>query len=154
MIFTARFAHLADKPLLNVGDTLRTGQVIGIMGSTGKSTGAHVHIDVVEGTQIAKYTLNEMERGQPRTATPRQALYFVDKMLFGIDPVITTHYADPAYFAQYQKVHLGYDVVPSDRHTSRDHFNILWPRTMPGKVVAVGYDAPGYGHYIHVSFSV
>ena len=40
-----RYAHLASVSV-KTGDTVQAGQVIGIMGSTGVSTGAHVHFDV------------------------------------------------------------------------------------------------------------
>ena len=152
MLYTVRFAHLASAPLLKVNDTIKTGQVIGIMGSSGQSTANHVHLDVVEGEQIGKYTLTDIEKGLPKAAPPRQVLYFVDRMLFNTKPVITTYYVDPEYFEVYKKVHLGFDVVPIDRHESRDHFNILWPRSMPGKVIAVDYDAKSYGHCISISY--
>lgn len=42
-----RYAHLASVAV-KTGDTIQAGQVIGIMGSTGVSTGTHLHFDVHE----------------------------------------------------------------------------------------------------------
>ena len=39
-------AHLRDKPTVKVGDNLTAGQKIGVMGNTGNSTGAHLHIEL------------------------------------------------------------------------------------------------------------
>ena len=43
------------------GQTIKEGDVIGIMGNTGQSFGAHLHIDVVRGRQTKIYTLAEIE---------------------------------------------------------------------------------------------
>lgn len=40
------YAHLRDKPTVKVGDRVITGQVLGVMGNTGNSYGAHLHIEV------------------------------------------------------------------------------------------------------------
>jgi murein DD-endopeptidase MepM/ murein hydrolase activator NlpD len=42
---TTRYAHLA-KPLVEPGDRIAAGQVIGKIGSTGLSTGPHLHFEV------------------------------------------------------------------------------------------------------------
>ena len=152
MLYTVRFAHMASAPVLKIGATVKQGDVVGIMGTSGQSTAAHVHVDVVEGEQTHPYTLADIEQDSPKAAPPRQALYFVDDMLFGVKPVITTYYADPEYFSSYGKVHLGFDVVPEDRHSTKDHFKILWPRSKVGKVVAVDYKPESYGHCISISF--
>lgn len=39
-------AHMKDKPNFKVGDTLKIGQKVGVMGNTGNSYGAHLHIEV------------------------------------------------------------------------------------------------------------
>ena len=48
MKYTVRYAHL-ESISVKEGQTIKEGDVIGIMGNTGQSFGAHLHIDVVRG---------------------------------------------------------------------------------------------------------
>ena len=43
--FVTRYAH-NDKNVVELGSTVKKGQVIAKMGSSGRSTGPHVHLEV------------------------------------------------------------------------------------------------------------
>jgi hypothetical protein len=44
--FTTRYLHLAGTPTVKKGDTVVTGQMLGIMGNTGYSQGVHLHFGI------------------------------------------------------------------------------------------------------------
>lgn len=47
--YSTVYAHLATTPWVNVGDQVEQGQQLGIMGSTGNSTGPHLHFEIHPG---------------------------------------------------------------------------------------------------------
>lgn len=44
-----KYAHMTQDVQVSVGDTLSRGQIIGYMGSSGSSTGAHLHFEIRKG---------------------------------------------------------------------------------------------------------
>ncbi|RSK25919.1 M23 family metallopeptidase [Bacillus sp. HMF5848] len=57
--YTTRYGHLS-KIHVNVGDTVTQGQVIGKMGTTGRSTGVHLHYEILKnGNYTDPYTYVE-----------------------------------------------------------------------------------------------
>ena len=43
---TVLYAHMRDKPALKVGAKIKAGQKLGVMGNTGNSYGAHLHLEI------------------------------------------------------------------------------------------------------------
>lgn len=150
MKYTVRFAHLADTPKWNAGDKIQDNDIVGVMGTSGQSTAAHLHIDLVVGEVKMTYKLADI--GPRLVPDQKELLKFLNVDLFGIAPVVTTEFMDPSYKKQFGKDHPAYDVVPKDRHDSTDHFAIHWPRSMPGTVSLVVYQPESYGHCVYITY--
>lgn len=150
MKYTVRFAHLAEAPKHKPGDALKRGDIIGVMGSTGQSSAAHLHIDCIVGCPGKTYHLSDI--GTKYAPDQKQLSLFIDKELFGVLPVITTGFLDPEYKKVYGKDHPAYDVVPIDRLKTKDHFPIHWNRSKVGTVELVVYQPESYGHCMYVTF--
>lgn len=81
---TIRYMHLQEvsSEILNrVGDTIQAGTYLGLMGTTGRSTGKHLHIDfqVSNETDAKKYT-SELKDGTPYI--PGGIGYFMNPLAF------------------------------------------------------------------------
>jgi hypothetical protein len=139
---------------LKVGDTLKYGDFIGIMGTSGQSKWPHLHIDLVHGFVrkiIRLILIGILKRYKP---CKTQLDYFLDWALFKFPLVITTEYLDKEYEKTYGKKHHAYDVVPEDRHISKEHFKFYWNRKKVKNVQVLynGYDQIGYGFCIIIGY--
>ncbi len=159
--YTARFGHLKFKPNLKVGDRVTKGDKIGTMGNSGASSAAHLHIDCAQGKQVPKNDLHRMPDmfGPGKVVLPAldQAEWFIDDDLFKTKVAITTYPHDPAYFKNWGWHHIGFDVVPEDRHTHPGvHSDIYWNRSYEGEVIFSGVDPlglnKGYGNVLLIQF--
>jgi murein DD-endopeptidase MepM/ murein hydrolase activator NlpD len=141
-MYTVRYAHLKEQSPLEVGDFVNRGDLIGIMGSTGQSTGPHLHIDVVEGKVSKMFRLSDI--GTTYAPNFRQLALFIDEELGNGPFRVTTWPYDARYIINGQwKAHPGYDIVVQDK--------IFWNRSMTGKVIRKGHDN-GYGHHVYIAF--
>ncbi len=154
--YTVRFAHLEELPTAKKGDVIFRGDKVGRMGSTGKSTLNHLHIDVIESLIDHIVRLKEIGYEHEKTYCPNieQLNYFIDGELFGVKPVITTYFYDPQYKIDWDKDHPAYDVVPLNRKLTTDNYNIYWNRSKTGVILNSGFDKNGYGYYILIGFEV
>ena len=146
MKHTVRFAHLAEAPKLKAGDIVQDNDIIGIMGSTGQSTGEHLHIDCVFGEVNKPFKLSDI--GKRFAPSKKQLDYFIDNGLFGCHPIVTTQFLDAEYKKQFGKDHPAYDVVTSDPLKK----DIKWNRTKQGTVSFIAYQPESYGNVIYITF--
>jgi hypothetical protein len=152
MKYTIRFCHLETIPGHKVGDIITYSEKVARMGSTGKSTAPHLHMDCVEGYHSTPWRLSDMEHWR-QSPSPRQLARFVCDGLFDTKIHVTSWYCDPYYFDRNGNLilHMAYDVVPEDRHETNNHFWIKWPINNQGIMLSLGNDI-GYGNYLHVGF--
>lgn len=68
--YVTRYAH-NRRSLVNVGDTVTRGQAIAEMGSTGRSTGPHVHFEVLRsGKQVDPLTFVRRQAARKSSGSP------------------------------------------------------------------------------------
>ena len=53
--YAVLYAHMSSPYVGNIGDYVSTGAYIGLVGSTGKSTGCHLHLKVTSGSSVVDY---------------------------------------------------------------------------------------------------
>jgi hypothetical protein len=73
--FTGWYAHMQPKyaPGVRAGQRVRTGQLIGYMGSTGRSTGVHLHFAFFRNGEPVNPARYLPRFGSTRKAAPKQA---------------------------------------------------------------------------------
>ena len=64
-VFTTLYAHLHQSPFVSVGDLVSQGTILGTMGNTGNSFGAHLHFEIYVGAM-----------NWPHAQNPRNFIHF------------------------------------------------------------------------------
>ena len=148
--FSVLYSHLSNI-YVKTGDlvtpklTWADATKIGKMGSTGISTGAHLHIGVVEGIQPNLWRLGDMAKGNPKPSK-QQTDFFIDNTLFEY-PILTT-----MTWLGYEN-HYAYDVVPQNRQLTQANFDVMWNRSFAGRVIKTGFDS-AYGNYVIIWYNI
>jgi hypothetical protein len=83
----------------------------------------------------------------------REYHFFLDDELFKTPLEITSFFYDPTYgYTDENHIfhwnhHPAYDVVPKNRHDTKDNYDIFWNRSNPARVLDLGHDH-AIGFYI------
>ena len=158
MKYTVMYAHLKSinvkaGDLVNAKVPWKNATLIGIMGDTGLSTAAHLHLSVIEGLRFELWKLIQMYNGD-LTPSKEELDFFMsenDPTLFGVAPYITVEWDDQWYIDNRNKRHLAKDGVPINRKVTDLNFTIYWNRTFGGRVLKTGYDS-AYGNYVLIGY--
>ncbi|MBD3362132.1 peptidoglycan DD-metalloendopeptidase family protein [Candidatus Dojkabacteria bacterium] len=77
-LFQTRYAHMVNQPLVEVGEFVKPGQIIGYVGSTGWSTGPHIHFETIECTSFGESgaCLNEQGGASYNRRDPANVIFF------------------------------------------------------------------------------
>jgi len=61
------YLHLKDLPMVNRGQKIKQGEIVGLLGDTGSSTGPHLHVEIREGNTNKYHNVLEWlkSRGGP-----------------------------------------------------------------------------------------
>jgi len=102
-----RYAHMRDKPTVNVGDTITPGQLLGVIGTTGMSTGEHLHYQInppghgnEDGSWVNPLTYFKYHQPAASTGTVQGEIPFEGSLESGnVWDTYATRYADewPAF---------------------------------------------------------
>ena len=137
--------YVSEGQLVTPKLTWADATKIGKMGNTGISTGAHLHIGVVEGINPSLWRLSDMAFNNPRPSR-QQTDFFIDNTLFETDILVTTDWLG-------YNNHFAYDVVPRNRHTTQANFDVMWNRSFAGRVIKTGFDR-AYGNYVIIWYNI
>lgn len=58
--YTTLYGHMASSAIVNIGDSVKAGQTIGYVGSTGRSSGPHLHFEIRVGKGWSASPVNPM----------------------------------------------------------------------------------------------
>ena len=70
------YMHLRDAPLVRIGETVKRGQLLGYIGDTGRTSGAHLHFALAVGNQAG------LKPGEIGWLSINRTLHMVDPLLY------------------------------------------------------------------------
>jgi len=75
-----RYSHLESGSEISAPDDLEAGDTIGLVGSTGKSTGPHTHVEVKIGTSGSYYSFANLSKNpiNPELVFPKMCTGYID----------------------------------------------------------------------------
>ena len=133
-------AHL-DSAKVKVGEVLKSGKNIGIMGNTGESTGVHLHTSgIIEGDNV---TVTDFYRGNGSQSDPRPYLRKYDNSnWFCEDAVMSLDWQATEAPYSTSKKHLGVDTAFSPSKKGKINNN-----KDTNKITKIGFDIY-FGNYV------
>ena len=63
--YSTLYAHMDQLPIVQKGQYIRRGTQIGVVGSTGRSTGPHLHLELWQGSTLSNSVHNKAKRINP-----------------------------------------------------------------------------------------
>lgn len=73
----SRYCHMIETPRVRVGQSVQGGETVGFVGSTGLSTGNHLHLDIMSKESGVKKALNKTEGFLPYSTWRDHPVYKV-----------------------------------------------------------------------------
>ena len=68
--YSSLYGHMVSNPTVSAGQYVTQGTVIGYVGSTGNSTGNHLHLEIWQGSTASNSVANKATRVNPRLYIP------------------------------------------------------------------------------------
>lgn len=154
VIYSTLYAHMSSVNV-KAGQLVKYGDRIGIMGTTGFSSGPHLHIGTVTGDYMNLWRLGDMNSGRVKANKTESAFFTQGDDLFTSQDgtkrgtIIQTDWLSSYYYSKYGVNHPAYDLISTGGGALP---YILWNRSHVGKVVKVAWDG-AYGNYAIIQHS-
>ena len=147
-------AH-ASKILVKVGDRVKKGDELLVMGNTGYSFGNHVHENVVEGKWTRPWYRGDYVSGKAKPLEQETLSFVSDDMFKYNGKYVKPHVNHWFWEMRESGYHYALDIV-TDNSWKGQLPTRLWNKDVEGIVTAVGYDGDfntgAYGNYVVIAY--
>lgn len=150
---------------LKVGSVLEEGDLIGIMGSTGNSTGNHVHVTAAKGRVSRAFYRADYNNGSIVPLEAETNSFKSNKLFYHKGTYVpalvsySDYYKSNNDFYQWRgdRYHFGVDLITSNSYLDANRPEVRWPKKVKATVIAMGDDrnvtSLGYGWWIVLHYS-